>query len=226
MVLAIEVIEPERHEDAEESEKVAHFYDDAEEYAELLASPEVNYGLVKPLQESFASHHVKGGHILDLGCGPGTVAKALPTGFSYTGIDTARSMLVEAVLKGKYKKGYWGRIEDVIPELHQRGEQFDWGVALSSLYYVEEPLPLIWHLAEMCKSGMVLSFDEITQEYKVQAQKEFGVALPLHNHSGLFDDPANIPPGWKVSATWHGHAWHAPRVGLSINAQVVTLVRS
>jgi predicted TPR repeat methyltransferase len=220
MILSIETIETPTSEE-ERTDAVAQFYQDPVEYSELLASEEVYYNLTKPLQESISRHNIRQGSILDLGCGPGTVANTLQGNFTFTGVDTARPMLIEAVMNQKYDKGYWGRIEDVIPVLHSRKEGFDCCIALSSLYYVENPLPLIEMLADMAATGIILSFDKITAEYKVAAKEAFGVALPLFDHSNLLK---NGLPGWKME-TWEGHAWHAPRVGLSIDAQVITLIR-
>lgn len=223
MTYAIETIETPSEETFVESESVAQFYQDPEEYADQLLSEDIAYNLATPLVATFTKYKVKKGSVLDLGCGSGTAAKALSPKLSFTAVDTAQPMLEHVVTTLNYKKGYWGRIEDVIPVLHARGERFDWCVALSSLYYVKDPLPLIQQLADMCTTGMVLSLDQITDDFKIKLDKALGVKLPLYDHSALFDDPTTIPDGWVITDTWQGHAWNSPRINTEVQAKVVTL---
>jgi len=211
-----------------ESQLVAGFYRQPENYESALFSEKVDYKLAGFLQSSFYNLGIKSGRVLDLGCGPGIVAdaiRALPEGdFRLDGVDISKEMLEYALREKNYDKGYLGRIEDVVPVIAQRGMLYDYSVALSSIYYLRNPLPVIKRLFEINQKGFAISLDEITDDYIKRIHEYTGEKVPLFNHVGLLND-LQLPDGWRIADQIYGPAWRSPRVEDEINAELVTLIR-
>ena len=77
-----------------------------------------------------------GTRVLDIGCGPGVLVEALPTGCEYTGIDLSEKYVAAARQRyGGRGRFLQGRVDDLSPS--ELG-QFDVVIAKSILHHLDE----------------------------------------------------------------------------------------
>jgi len=148
-------------------------------------------------------HRNNHGHILDIGCGTGLLKDLLQGEFEYTGIDVFENMLHYASERG-YKVIHQS-VVDALPEIPDAS--YDFVFALSSLLFVEDIHPILTHISRIARQSILLSLDEVTQEYR----NNFTVAVFDHSKvhiSGAKED--YLIRGWTSCTT-----------GITVNTRMI-----
>ncbi len=99
------------------------------------------------------------GSLVDLGCGQAFFAKALPEGWSYTGIDASKSLIESAKARdggAKDGKGVHCFVHDLTQPLKPGHETYDVALFLLSLQDMEKPELAIANAAKLVKEGKEL----------------------------------------------------------------------
>lgn len=96
-------------------------------------------------------------HVLDLGCGTGLMAKALPiAGARWTGIDLSAGMLARARASGLYARLEQGDLASFLAEAPPGAQ--DLVLAADVFCYVPDLAPVLGHVARVLVPGGLLAF--------------------------------------------------------------------
>ena len=110
-------------------------------------------GLLSPLLEKWrmykVSRHIRGGHILDCGCGSGKFLE-YNQDFDYTGVDINRDVIRYAQKKHADRKNT--RIL-TIPEFIESDKKYDSIIMIAVLEHLDHPVDMIQKLKETLKKG-------------------------------------------------------------------------
>ncbi|MEB3829360.1 class I SAM-dependent DNA methyltransferase [Phormidium sp. CCY1219] len=148
------------------------------------------------------------GSILDIGCGTGLLKELLPGEFDYTGIDVSHNMLERAA-----QRGYTiihEPVEEALPKLPNRS--YDFVLALSSLLCVKNIHPVIAHIDRIARQSILLSLDQVTEEYKRNC------VVPVYDHSQL-DFP-------HAKEDYFIQGWTSPTTGITIQTRMVYIEKA
>jgi len=97
----------------------------------------------------------KGAHLLDLGCGNGALARHLPRGVNYFGVDASNSLIQKAKSYNQ-KKGHQFKKADVTKPL-QLKEKFSHASFILSLQNMEDPIGALKNASDhLEKKGQLL----------------------------------------------------------------------
>jgi len=113
------------------------------------------------IEASFILEHLKPDfHILDLGCGPGTITTSLATYVpqgSVTGIDITPEVIAQAKELARQKGGLPSNVTfctgDVLKGLPFEDERFDVVFCSQVLLHVPEPVKAMKEMRRVCKGG-------------------------------------------------------------------------
>lgn len=160
-------------------EEIAPIYDEQFEAQAEYQAPRI-------LQELYAKYDIRGGQVLDVGCGTGKLHRYLGDDFSYKGIDVAESMIEEAKKKGY--EGMVGAVEDVIRTLPDKS--VDHVTALSSLYFIRDFDQLVAEFERVARHSIFVTLEQFTPEI-IELMKVRGIQLFNHPAS-VISNPTEI----------------------------------
>ena len=152
------------------------------------------------------------GSLLDLGCGQGVLAKALPGNVYYQGIDIAPS-LIDFAKKQDRKPLHHYSIGDVTKPLLIDKKDFTHAAVILALQNIEDPKSVLQnaagHLVQNCKLLIVLNHPA----FRIPRQSSWGVDRAnkiQYRRINRYLTPLKIPikmhPGMKDSLlTWSFH---------------------
>ncbi|WP_254565612.1 class I SAM-dependent methyltransferase [Oscillatoria sp. HE19RPO] len=183
----------------------SEFYDRfASTYDEALRSPKIDDRHLDEGVKNFKKYvRSTKGSILDIGCGTGLLKDLLPGEFDYTGIDVSQKMLDMAA-----QRGYTiihEPVEQALAKLPDRS--YDFAIALSSLLCVKDIQPVLAHIERIARQSILLSIDEITEEYK----RNF--VVPVYDHSQL-----SFP---HAKEDYFIQGWTSPTTGITIQTRMI-----
>lgn len=182
-----------------DTNKTDYIYDRvASSYEGIVLSPEVHANLISYVLRLFSQHRITSGTVLDVGCGPGNLKRALNNNFIFTGVDISSKMLEEA-RKNNYEiiEGDMQKILANIPN-----KSFDYVISLSALQFVSDPINVINEFDRIARNAWVISIDNITP--KMQKHYLNNEKLRMYNH---FLVPVNCKAeeiyfsGWRSPIT-------------------------
>ncbi len=151
--------------------------------------------------------------VLDLGCGQGVLARALPKESSYVGVDAARS-LIDAARKRGAKCPATFYCHDLLKPLELKHPPFSHATCILALQNIQDPLPLLktayQHLQPSGKCILVLNHPcfriprqshwTIDEKKKLQSRTidryMAPLKIPIHTAPSLHE---------KSSTTWSFH---------------------
>ncbi len=113
-----------------------------------------------------------GDAVLDLACGQGILARHLPKGVSYLGIDASPSLIrsAQAALpKGKFA------VHDLQQPVSLGEERFSHAVCMLALQNLEAPLPLLKTASQYLQQGGVLCLVLNHPCFRIPRQSQWGI---------------------------------------------------
>jgi len=170
----------------------------ANQYCTLIQSPNCHGNIIPNSLRIFNEYDISTGSILDIGCGPGNLKDILTGNFYFTGIDKSQKML--AIAESKSYKTIYG---DILNELKNIPDKFfDYVVALSSLYFVENIDLVIKEISRIAKKAWLISLDQITPQLVDHYKKSENINLYNHFNVNMEDVSEEIYfSGWKSPTT-------------------------
>lgn len=144
--------------------------------------------------------------VLDLACGQGILARSLPKGVSYSGVDASKS-LIKAASKYHCNKDHHFYVADVTGPLPLSSQSFTHGAIILALQNIQEPLAVLnnfqKHLAPGGKLVIVINHPcfriprqsswQVDPDKKLQYRRVDRYFSPL-------EVPIQTSPGQKGSA--------------------------
>lgn len=152
----------------------------------------------------------EGMKVLDLGCGQGVLARALPKGVKYWGVDASRS-LVEYAKSGDKNPEHVFEYGDA-QRVRLKEKDFDWVAVVLALQNMEEPKNVFetvaWHLKDGGRFVVVMNHPS----FRIPRQSGWGEGENKLQHRWVnrYMSPLKVPitmhPGQQRSAvTWSYH---------------------
>lgn len=152
------------------------FFDNvAANYDNLLKDPRFNVQHLNEAAKIFNRRNHHQGSILDIGCGTGALSELLQGDFQYTGIDISGEMLHYAAQRG-YETIHQP-IETALTEINN--QSYDFVFCSGALLHVKDAATAIEHMYRIARQTILISIDEITEEYLKNA------VIPTYDHSKL-----------------------------------------
>lgn len=170
----------------------------ADQYCSLLQSSSCHGNIIPNSLRIFNEYTIFRGSILDIGCGPGNLKDSLIGNFSFTGIDKSQKML--EIAKSKNYETIHG---DILHELKNIPDKsFDYVMALSSLYFVENIALAIKKINRVAKKAWLISLDQITPKLIGHYRKDENIDLYNHFNVNIENVSEEIYfSGWKSPTT-------------------------
>ena len=155
------------------------------------------------------------GALLDLGCGQGVLARRLPSGIKYVGLDNSASLIRHAVQQTKNKNHQFIQ-GDATKPLSLPKLDFDWAAFILSLQNMEDGKAAVFHGAEQLKSGGLLLLVLNHPCFRIPRQSDWGIDEQAHlqyRRMNRYMSPLKIPiqthPGRKEKSSTT-YSFHHP----------------
>ncbi|MDP1608032.1 MAG: class I SAM-dependent methyltransferase [Chlamydiales bacterium] len=155
------------------------------------------------------------GSLLDLGCGQGVLARHLPKGIDYVGIDASASLIRNAVkeTKGPHRKFLTA---DVTEPLSLPKKDFDRAIFILSLQNMEDAKKALANASEHMKKKGELLLVLNHPCFRIPRQSDWGVDEKAHlqyRRMNVYMSPLKIPiqthPGQGKQST-NTYSFHHP----------------
>lgn len=155
------------------------------------------------------------GSLLDLGCGQGVLARHLPEGIDYVGIDSSASLIQDAVRQTKNENRRFLKADATEP-FNLGKKDFDWAVFILSLQNMEDGKKAIAIASEHLKKGGHLLIVLNHPCFRIPRQSSWEVDPKAHlqyRRMNGYMSPLKIPiqthPGKKGDASTT-YSFHHP----------------
>lgn len=151
-----------------------------------------------------------GTKVLDLGCGQGVLARALPEGVLYWGVDASRSLINFAKSRDK-QAGHVYEFGDA-QRVRLKEREFDWATMILALQNIPDPAKVLETIAVHLKSGgrFVLVLNH--PAFRIPRQSGWGEGAQKMQHRwvnrymSILKIPITMHPGQRQSGvTWSYH---------------------
>jgi ubiquinone/menaquinone biosynthesis C-methylase UbiE len=154
-------------------------------------------------------HLTPGDKILDLGCGQGILARAIPAGIDYLGFDLSPSLIKQA----KKRSSHRFLVGDATQKLPIHDIDFSHAVVILALQNIESPLAALKNIAARLKPSGKLLIVLNHPCFRIPRQSSWGIDIDKKLQYRRIDSylsPMKIPiathPGETASrTTWSFH---------------------
>jgi len=150
--------------------------------------------------------------LLDVGCGQGVLARAIPKTVQYTGIDVSGSLIAEA-RKRDHNPNHRYSVADATTDLQVSNSMFSHAVFLLSLQNMEKPDNALMHVANALKPGGTLVVVLNHPCFRIPRQSSWGIDeknkmqyRKMNRYLSPLKIPITMHPGQEKSpVTWSYH---------------------
>ncbi|MBN2585193.1 class I SAM-dependent methyltransferase [Patescibacteria group bacterium] len=189
---------------------------------------EIGYRNLHAIKEIMTSEHATHGAVLDLGCGPGNLARVLGPNFTYFGAEVSPRMAERARAMG-YADVYERSIEDVLQAIPYE-DAFDYVIASSSLQFIapEKLGDVLLKMRQLARKGVIFTIDGVPQQ--LRDKMEEATKIKTYSHlSAPAEDIYSIRPGaWATRKhpptlveRHYNVGWKSPHTGIEVPVQVL-----
>lgn len=133
--------------------------------------------------------------VLDLACGQGILARHLPKGVEYVGVDISKS-LIEAAKKYDRKPGHSYFVRDITKSINIEKKGFSCAVCLLALQNIEKPEDVFRNASQLLDEGGTLIFVINHPCFRIPRQSSWGVDEPKklqYRRIDRYMSPIKIP---------------------------------
>jgi ubiquinone/menaquinone biosynthesis C-methylase UbiE len=160
---------------------------------------------------SFLLPHLKPHHhILDIGCGPGTITSGFAAHVSQgsvTGIDLSPEVITQAQSLASEIPNVTFKVGDVSTKLHFADETFDVVFCNQVLCYISDPAQALREMRRVCKTGGIVACRE--GDVPFHFYPELPGLLVLHKYLWMLVH-GPLPPDGGFDARYPYNAPHPP----------------